>query len=98
MDDILSAIFLEEKPSRASYEVTLAQLLVERQVRGEWRPARPDAEYEPPYLRLFPVLPFDEIAAFAAAWERLVSAAAEHGLVLRIGAQSREAPRQQLPL
>jgi hypothetical protein len=87
VDDILSAIYLEEKPSGAIYEVTLAQLLVEQQVRAEWRPARPDGEYEPPYLRLFPVVPFDEIAAFAAAWQRLLDAAAVHGLKLRIGAR-----------
>jgi hypothetical protein len=88
MDDLLRAICLEEvsKPSGATYEVTLAQLLVEQRVQGEWRPVRPDAAYEPPYLRLLPLVPFDEIAALAAAWQRLVSAAAEHGLMLRIRA------------
>ncbi len=98
MDDILSAIYLEDRPQGAIYEVTLAQLLVEQQVQGEWRPARPGDAYEPPYLRLLPVMPFDEIAALAAAWQQLVSAAAEHGLRLRVAAPNRGASRQQLPL
>ena len=89
MDDLLRAIYLEPgtQPSGAAYEVTLAQLLVEQQLQGEWRSVRPDGDYEPPYLRLLPVVPFNEIAALAAAWQRLVSAAAEHGIILRIGAR-----------
>lgn len=99
MDDLLRAIYLEAgtQASGATYEVTLAQLLVEQQVQGEWQSVRPDAEYEPPYLRLLPVVPFDEIAALATAWQRLVSAAAEHGIILRFGAPSREAPAAPEP-
>ena len=87
MDSLLRLAYFE-RPCNAcggSFRVTLHDILEEQQVHREWQPARVCSVCSFENRPVLSAIPEDLLQNLSEAWERVVEAATEAKLELRLG-------------